>query len=41
MLNAGLAGDHLYEKLLFTLLSQVMSSIVSFCAVLLTTRCLG
>ena len=36
-----LAGDHLYGKLLFTWLSLVMSMMVSFCAVLFPTRCLG
>ena len=36
-----LAGDHLYEKLLFTWLSLVMSLLVSFCAVLFPTGCLG
>ena len=41
MLNVRLAGDHLYGKLLFTWLSLVMSMIVSFCAVLFPTRCLG
>ena len=30
MLNVRLAGDHLYGKLLFTLLSLVMSMMVSF-----------
>ena len=34
MLNVRQAGDHLYEKLLFTWLSLVMSLMVSFCAVL-------
>ena len=34
MLNVRLAGDHLYEKLLFTWLSLVMSMMASFCAVL-------
>ena len=41
MFNVILAGDHLYGKLLFTLLSLVMSLMVSFCAALLPTRCLG
>ena len=41
MLNVRLAGDHLYGKLLFTWLSLVMSMMVSFCAVLFPTRCLG
>ena len=40
-LNVRLAGDHLYRKLLFTWLSLVMSSMVSFCAVPFPTRCLG
>ena len=34
LFNVRLAGDHLYEKLLFTWLSPVMSMMVSFCAVL-------
>ena len=33
-----LAGDHLYEKLLFTWLSPVMSMMMSFCAVLFFLR---
>ena len=33
MLNLGLAGDHLYGKLLFTWLSLVVSMMESFCAV--------
>ena len=33
MFNFSLAGDHLYEKLMFTWLSLVMSLVVSFCAV--------
>ena len=41
MLNARLAGDHLYRKLLFTWLSLVMSMMVSFRAVRFPTRCLG
>ena len=41
MLNVRLAGDPLYGKLLFTWLSLVMSMMVSFCAVLFPTRCLG
>ena len=41
MLNVRLAGDHVYGKLLFTWLSLVMSMMVSFCAVLFPTRCLG
>ena len=36
-----LAGDHLYGKVLFTWLSLVMSIMVSYCAVLFPTRCLG
>ena len=36
-----LAGDHPYGKMLFTWLSLVMSMMVSFCAVLFPTRCLG
>ena len=38
--NARLAGDYMYGKKLFTWLSLVMSLIVSFCAVLVPTRCL-
>ena len=41
MLNVRLAGDHLFGKLLFNWLSLVMSVMVSFCAVLFPTRCLG
>ena len=41
MLNVRLAGDHLFGKLLFTWLSLVISMMVSFCAVLFPTRCLG
>ena len=41
MLNVRFAGVHLYGKLLFTWLSLVMSMVVSFCAVLFPTRCLG
>ena len=41
LLNVRLAGEHLYEKLLFTWLSLVMSMMVSFCAALFPTRCLG
>ena len=41
MLNVRLAADHLYGKLLFNWLSLVMSMMVSFCAVLFPTRCLG
>ena len=41
LLNVRLTGDHLYGKLLFTWLSLVMSMMVSFCAVLFPTRCLG
>ena len=36
-----LAGDHLFGKLLFTWLSLVVSMVMSFCAVLFPTRCLG
>ena len=32
MLNVRLAGDHLYDKWLFTLLSLVMFLMASFCA---------
>ena len=40
--NVRLAGDHLYGKLLFTLLSLVMSLVVfCLCAVLFPTRCLA
>ena len=35
------AGDHLFGKLLFTWLSLVVSMVMSFCAVLFPTRCLG
>ena len=41
MLNVRLAGDHLFGKLLFTWLSLVVSMVISFCAVLYPTRCLG
>ena len=41
LLNVRLAGDHLFGKLLFTWLSLVMSMMVSFCAVLFPTKCLG
>ena len=41
MFNVRLAGDHLYGKLLFTWLSLVMSMMMTFCAVLFPTRCLG
>ena len=41
MLNVRLAGEQLYGKWLFTWLSLVMSLMVSFCAVLFPTRCLG
>ena len=34
MINVGLAGDHLCGKLLFTWLPLVVSTMVSFCAVL-------
>ena len=36
-----LAGDHLFGDLLFTWLSLVVSMVMSFCAVLFPTRCLG
>ena len=39
MLNVRLAGDHLYGKQRFTWLSLVMSMLVCFCAVLVSTRC--
>ena len=41
MLNVRLAGDHLFGKLLYTWLSLVLSMVMSFCAVLFPTRCLG
>ena len=41
MLNVTLTGDHLYGKLLLTWLSLVVPVVVSFCAVLSPTRCLG
>ena len=41
MFNVRLAGDYLYGKLLLTWLSLVMYMLVSFCAVLFPTRCLG
>ena len=41
MLNVRLAGDHLFGKLLFTWLSLMVSMVMSFCAVLFPTRCLG
>ena len=41
MLHTRQAGDHLFRKLLFTWLSLVMSLVISFCAVLFSTRCLG
>ena len=41
MINVRLAGDHLYEKLLVTWLSLVVSMMVSFCAVFFPKRCLG
>ena len=40
-LRVRLAGDHLFGKLLFTWLSLVVSMVMSFCAVLFPTRCLG
>ena len=39
--SQSLRTDHRYGKLLFTWLSLVMSMMVSFCAVLFPTRCLG
>ena len=41
MFNVRLAGGHMHGKRLFTWLSLVMSLMVSFCAVLFPTRCLG
>ena len=41
MLNVRLAGGHLCGKLLFNWLALVMSMMVSFCAVLFSTRCLS
>ena len=41
MLNVRLASDHLYGKELFTWLSLMMSLLMSLCAVLFPTRCLG
>ena len=41
MLNVRLAGDHLFGKLLFIWLSLMVSMVMSFCAVLFPTRCLG
>ena len=41
MVNVRLADGHLFVKQLFTWLSLVVSLIVSFCAVLFSTRCLG
>ena len=41
LLNIRLAGEYLCGKLLFTWLSLVVSMMVSFCAVLFPTRCLG
>ena len=41
LLNVRLAGDHLFGKLLFAWLSLVVSMVVSFCAVLFPTSCLG
>ena len=40
-LNVRLAGDYLFGQLLFTWLSLVVSMVMSFCAVLFPTRCLG
>ena len=41
LLNVRLAGDHRFGKLLFTWLSLVVSIVMSFYAVLVSTRCLG
>ena len=41
LLGVGLAGGRLCGGLLFAWLSLVMSVVVSFCAVLYPTRCLG
>ena len=41
MVNVKLAGDLVYGKLLFTWVLSVMSLMVSFCAVLFSTGCLG
>ena len=41
LLNFGLAGGSRCERLLFAWLSLVVSMMVSFCAVLFPTRCLG
>ena len=41
MLNVRLDDDHLYGKLMFALLSLVMSLMVFCCASLFPTRCLG
>ena len=41
LLGVGLAGDRLCGRLLFAWLSLVVSVVVSFCAVLFPTRCLG
>ena len=41
MFNVRLTGDHLYGKFLFSMLSVVISMVVSFNAVLLSTRCLA
>ena len=44
LLNVRLAGDHLYGKwlsLVVTWLSLVVSLLMSLCAVLFPTRCLG
>ena len=35
MLNVRLSGDHLYRKMLFTLMSTVIFLMMSFCAVFL------
>ena len=41
MLDVRLAGGHLYGKLLFPWQSLGMYLMVSLCAVLFSTRCLG
>ena len=41
LLNVGLAGGHLCEKMLFAWLSLVVSVMVSFCDVLFSAGCLG
>ena len=41
LLGVGLADGRLFGGLLFTWLSLVVSIVMSFCAVLFPTRCLG